>query len=189
MMYECQTRGEHSGEQFDLLLITFDTQSHIHPLCNGQLVGEIDPETVRIKGHGESTNITAALELLLRELKPYMQKFQGLPESDRSRFALPLVFLFSDGEHNCGDPQPNLVADEIKKLMVGRDPVIIAAAGVAVDGGQPDEKMLRSIAHPGCYAHITNLDLLVSLIGEVSRSAATTADGIAKLIKRIMDGK
>lgn len=184
MMYECQSRGEHSNEQFAFLLITFDKEAQMDPFCKGGLVGDIDPETIQIKGFGKGTNITAALQLLLLRLQPIIQQIQGLEEPARRKSALPLVFLFSDGKHNCGDPQPKAVADQIKQLTVDGDSVIIAAAGVAVEGGRPDEEMLCAIAHPGCYAHITDLDTLVKLIGEVSRSAAKTPKDLAAMFKK-----
>ena len=46
---------------------------------------------------------------------------------------LPLVLLFSDGEHNVGSG-PELVAAEIKGLNLDGEPVVIAVAGVSGRG-------------------------------------------------------
>ena len=114
-------------------------------------VRRIDPDRISIDGRGGQTDITAALELTLMRLKPYMQALQQHPE--RAEHPLPLVLLFSDGEHNIGTG-PQSVAEEIKGLNLDGEPVVIAVAGVSVGKEHPDERTLREIASPECYVHI-----------------------------------
>ncbi len=145
-------------------------------------VRRIDPDRVSIDGRGGQTDITAALELALMRLKPYMQALQQHPE--RAEHPLPLVLLFSDGEHNVGSgPQP--VAEEIKRLNLDGEPVVIAVAGVSVGNEHPDEKTLRDIASPECYVHITNAQALAAFIASVGSSGASRAADVAKVIKQI----
>jgi uncharacterized protein YegL len=142
----------------------------------------IDPDQVSIDGRGGQTDITAALELTLMRLRPYMQSLTQHPE--RGEHPLPLVILFSDGEHNVGSgPQP--VAEEIKRLNLDGEPVVIAVAGVSVGGEQPDEKTLREIASPECYVHITEAEKLAAFIASVGSSGASRAVDVARVIKQI----
>ena len=114
-------------------MIRFDDEAVIDPLCDMTPVRMIDPDQVGDRRPGGQTDITAALELALMRLEPYMQALQQHPE--RAEHPLPLVLLFSDGEHNVGSgPQP--VADEIKSLNLDGEPVVIAVAGVSV-GSEP----------------------------------------------------
>ena len=125
----------------------------IDPLCDMTPVRSIDPDLVSIDGGGGQTDITAALELALMRLKPYVDGLQR--HAELGEHPLPLVLLFSDGEHNVGSG-PELVASEIKGLNLNGEPVVIAVAGVSVGSKQPDERTLREIASPECYVHITN---------------------------------
>jgi uncharacterized protein YegL len=184
MLMECQSRGQGGPDRsyFKLLLIRFDHEAVIDPLCDMTPVRKIDPDLVSIDGRGGQTDITAAMELALMRLGPYMQMLQQ--HSERAEHPLPLVLLFSDGEHNIGSgPQP--VAEEIKRLNLDGEPVVIAVAGVSVGIEQPDERTLRDIASPECYVHITNARSLAAFIASVGSSGASRAADVAKVIKRI----
>ena len=61
-------------------------------------VRHIDPDRVEVVGNGGQTNITAALQIALDRLRPYMQGLQEHPE--HTQHPIPLVLLFSDGQHN-----------------------------------------------------------------------------------------
>ena len=147
MIMECQSRGPGGPDRsyFKLLLIRFDDEAVIDPLCDMAPMRMIDPDYVTIDGCGGETDITGALELALIRLRVYMK---GLRQHlEREEHPLPLVLLFSDGKHNVGSgPRP--VADEIKNLNLDGDPVVIAVAGVSVGNARLDEKTLRAIASP-----------------------------------------
>ena len=118
---ECQSRGPDGPDRsyFKFLLIRFDQVATLDLLCAMTPVRMIDPDKISIDGRGGQTDITAALELTLMRLRPYMESLQQHPE--RAEHPLPLVLLFSDGEHNVGSgPQP--VAAEIKRLSLDGDP-------------------------------------------------------------------
>jgi uncharacterized protein YegL len=184
MLMECQSRGPDGPDRsyFKLLLIRFDHEAVIDLHCAMTPVRRIDPDLVSIDGRGGQTDITAALELTLMRLKPYMLALQQHPE--RAEHPLPLVLLFSDGEHNVGSgPQP--VAEEIKGLNLDGEPVVVAVAGVSVGDGRPDEKMLRQIASPECYVHIDNAQSLATFIASVGSSGASRAADVARVIKQI----
>src|SRR5208283_4940130 len=100
------------------------------------------------------------------------QALQQHPE--RGEHPLPLVLLFSDGEHNVGSG-PQAVAAEIKSLNLDGEPVVIAVAGVSVGSEHPDEKTLRAIASPECYVDIDNTQLLAAFIASVGSSGASRA--------------
>ena len=178
MLMECQSRGPGGPDRsyFKLLLIRFDHEAVVDLMCAMTPVRKIDPDRVSIDGRGGQTDITAALELTLMRLKPYMQALQQHPE--RAEHPMPLVILFSDGEHNVGSgPQP--VAEEIKRLSLDGDPVVIGVAGVSVGDDHPDEKMLREIASPECYVHIDNTQSLAVFIASVGSSGASRAVDVA----------
>jgi uncharacterized protein YegL len=187
MLMECQSRGPEGPDRsyFKLLLIRFDHEAVIDVSCAMTPVRRIDPDRVSIDGRGGKTDITAALELTLMRLKPYMQALQQHPE--RAEHPLPLVLLFSDGEHNVGSgPKP--VAREIKALNLDGDPVVVAVAGVSVGGDHPDEQTLCDIASPECYVHIDKSQLLASFIASVGSSGASRAADVARVIKQIRGG-
>jgi uncharacterized protein YegL len=184
MIMECQSRGPGGPDRsyFKLLLIRFSDEAVIDPLCDMMPIRMIDPDQVEIDGRGGSTDITAALELALMRLRLYMQGLQHHPE--RAEHPLPLVLLFSDGEHNLGSgPEP--VADEIKRLNLDGDPVVIAVAGVSVGKAQPDEGTLREIASSDCYVHITNTQALTTFISSVGSSGVSRAREVAGLLQHI----
>jgi uncharacterized protein YegL len=184
MLMECQSRGPDGPDlsYFKFLLIRFDHEAVVDILCSMTPVRRIDPDRVSIDGRGGQTDITAALELALMRLKPYMQALQQHPE--RSDHPLPLVLLFSDGEHNVGSgPRP--VAEEIKQLRLDGEPVVIAVAGVSVGAAHPDEKTLRAIASPDCYVHITGAPMLATFIASVGSSGASRAVEVARVIKQM----
>jgi uncharacterized protein YegL len=186
MIMECQSRGPAGPDRsyFKLLLIRFGDEAVIDPLCDMAPIRTIDPDHVEIDGSGGDTDITAALELTLIRLRLYMQGLQHHPE--RAEHPLPLVLLFSDGQHNVGSgPLP--VAAEIKHLNLDGDPVVVAVAGVSVGRGQPHEKTLRKIASPGCYVHITDAQVLSAFISSVGSSGVSRARDVAELITRIQD--
>ena len=184
MLMECQSRGPDGPDRsyFKLLLIRFDHEAVVDLLCTMTPVRRIDPDRVSIDGRGGQTDITAALELTLMRLKPYMQALQQHPE--RGDHPLPLVLLFSDGEHNIGSG-PQSVAEQIKGLNLDGQPVVIAVAGVSVGKEHPDEKTLRDIASPECYVHITNAQALAAFIASVGSSGASHAADVAKVIKQM----
>ncbi len=184
MLMECQSRGPGGPDRsyFKLLLIRFDHEAVVDSLCDMTPVRNIDPDLVAIDGRGGQTDITAALELALMRLKPYMQSLQQ--HSERGEHPLPLLLLFSDGEHNVGSG-PEMVAAEIKGLNLDGEPVVIAVAGVSAGAKQPDERTLCEIASRECYVHIANAQSLAAFIASVGSSGASRAIDVAKVIKRI----
>jgi uncharacterized protein YegL len=187
MLMECQSRGPGGPDRsyFKLLLIRFDHEAVVDPHCDMTAVRNIDPDRISIDGRGGQTDITAALELTLMRLKPFMQMLQQHPE--RAEHPLPLVLLFSDGEHNVGSG-PEMVAAEIKGLNLDGEPVVIAVAGVSAGGNPPDERTLCEIASPECYFHVANAQSLTAFIASVGSSGASRAIDVAKVIKRIQSG-
>jgi uncharacterized protein YegL len=184
MLMECQSRGPDGPDRsyFRFLLIRFDHEATLDLLCAMTPVRMIDPEQISIDGRGGQTDITAALELTLMRLQPYMQALQQHPE--RSEHPLPLVILFSDGEHNIGSgPLP--AAESIKRMNLDGESVVIAVAGVSVGRDRPDERTLRAIASPGCYVHITAADSLATFIASVGSSGASRAVDVARVIQQI----
>jgi uncharacterized protein YegL len=186
MIMECQSRGPGGPDRsyFKLLLVRFGDEAVIDPLCDMTPIRLIDPDQIEIDGRGGETDITGALELAWIRLSLYMQGLQRHPE--REEHPLPLVLLFSDGGHNLGSaPQP--VADELKRLNLDGEPVVIAVAGVSVGSAQPDEKTLREIASPDCYVHITNAAALTAFISSVGSSGVSRARDVAAVIKQIQE--
>jgi uncharacterized protein YegL len=163
-----------------LSLIRFGSEAQIDPHCDMTPVRQIDPQAIEIRGDGGQTNITAALQLALDRLKPYMQALQEHPE--HAEHPLPLVMLYSDGEHNVG-PGPQAVAAQIKDLKLDGQPVVIVCAGVAVGDGRPDEATLREIASPECYLPVTASEVLARFLAEVGSSGLSSAVEIAQKIK------
>ena len=107
MIMECQSRGPGGPDRsyFKLLLIRFGDEALVDPLCDMAPVRMIDPDLVQIDGRGGDTDITGALQLALIRLRLYMQGLQNHPE--HAEHPLPLVLLFSDGQHNIGSgPEP-----------------------------------------------------------------------------------
>jgi uncharacterized protein YegL len=184
MIMECQSRGPEGPDRsyFQLLLIRFDDEAVIDPRCDMTPVRKIDPDQVAIDGTGGQTDITAALELVLMRLVPYMNRLQQHPE--REEHPLPLVLLFSDGEHNVGTG-PGPAAAQIKALSLDGEPVVVAVAGVSVGAEQPDERTLREIASRECYVHITRAQALSVFISSVGSSGVSRAKDVAALIKQI----
>ena len=188
MIMECQSRGPGGPERsyFKLLLIRFGEEATIDPICDMAPVRTIDPDMVEIDGRGGNTDITGALELALIRLRLYMQGLQQHPE--RAEHPLPLVLLFSDGQHNLGSgPEP--AATAIENLNLDGEPVVIAVAGVSVGRGRPDERMLRAIASPGCYVHITDAPALTAFISSVGSSGVSRARDVAEVIKHIQEDR
>jgi uncharacterized protein YegL len=184
MIMECQARGPEGPDRsyFKLLLIRFDEEAVIDPLCDMTPVRKIDPDLVGITGRGGRTDITGALELALMRLKPYMDSLQQHPE--RAEHPLPLVLVFSDGEHNVGSG-PQQVAADIKSLNLDDEPIVIAAAGVSSGHAHADERTLRDIASPDCYVHITNAQALAGFISSVGSSGVSRAREVAQVLKQM----
>ena len=183
MIMACQSRGPSGPDRsyFKLLLIRFGDVAEVDPAGDMTPVRQIDPDSITIAGDGGQTNITDALQVTLERLRPYMQSLELHPE--RAEHPVPIVILFSDGEHNQRAlPQP--VADEIKRLALDGEPVVIAAAGVAIDG-DPDEATLRAIASPDCYVPITNAAVLDRFISSVGSSGASRAKDVAAVIRNV----
>jgi len=182
MIMECQTKGPQGVERsyFKVLLVKFSNEAQIDPSCDMTPVRQIDPQTIEIRGDGGQTNITAALQLALDRLKPYMQGLQNHPE--HGEHPLPLVLLFSDGEHNVGAP-PQSVAAQLKSLRLDGESVVVVSAGVAVGDGRPDETTLREIGSPECYLPVTAADMLTAFISEVGSSGLSSAAEIAEKIR------
>lgn len=184
MLMECQSRGPSGPERsyFKLLLVRFGSDATIDSQADLTPVRKIDPDQIEIYGDGGQTNITAALQLTLDRLRPYLQSLQEHPE--RTEHPLPLVLLFSDGEHNVGSP-PQAVAEQVKQLTLDGEQVVIAAAGVSVGGDKPDEATLKAIASPECYVHIGNAQVLSRFISSVGSSGASRTKDIAAVIKTL----
>jgi uncharacterized protein YegL len=188
MIMECQARGPEGPDRsyFKLLLIRFDEEAVIDPQCDMTPMRKIDPDLVRITGRGGRTDITGALELAFMRLKPYMDSLRQHPE--RAEHPLPLVLLFSDGEHNVGSG-PQKAANDIKTLNLDGEPVVIAAAGVSVGHAHADEKTLCEIASPDCYVHITNAQALAGFISSVGSSGVSRAREVALVLKQLELGE
>ena len=187
MVMECQSRGPAGPDRsyFKILLIQFSGSAAVDPNCDMTPARKIDPDLLKISGDGiDGTNITAAFQLALDRLRPYMASLQEHPE--RTDHPLPLVILFSDGEHNVSRvPPPSSVADQIKKLSLDGESIVITAAGVSMGNDQPDEKTLRNVASPECYVHISNAQVLSKFISSVGSSGASRAKDVAAVIKTV----
>ncbi len=178
LIFECQTRGPKGSGRgyFKLLLIRFSDKAEIDAQCDMVSARDIDPSNISLSGTGAQTNITAALQLAMVRLVPYMKSLENHPE--RAVHPLPLVLLFSDGGHNVGDP-PDVVANEIKSLELDRQKVVIASAGVAMsdDGSDIDEPTLKSIAsQEGCYLRAQNAQMLTNFIARVGSCGPSLGD-------------
>jgi uncharacterized protein YegL len=187
MLMECQSRGPAGPERsyFQFLLIRFDDNAKVDPLCDMTPVRKIVPEGIEILGDGGQTNMTAAIQMTLDRLRPYLQGLQDHPE--RAEHPLPLVLVFSDGQHNIGIG-PQAIAAELKQLKLDGEPVVIAAAGVSLGTEAADEKTLREIASPECYVPIDNAQALSAFICSVGSSGASRAKDIAQVIKQQVQG-
>jgi uncharacterized protein YegL len=179
MLMECQARGPAGPERsyFHFLLIRFAEHAAIDPDCDMRPVRKIDPDRIEIRGDGGATNVTDALRLACERLEPYLRGLQTHPE--RAEHPLPLVLLFSDGQHNVGEP-PAAAAERLKRLNLDGEPVVVATAGVAVGTDRPDEDTLRAVASPGCYCHITEAQALSAFISSVGSSGASRAVDLAR---------
>jgi uncharacterized protein YegL len=186
MLLRCQTTGPRGADRsyFRIVLVRFGSTAEVDERCNMTPVRQIDPESVSIVGDGGGTDMTAALEIAYDGLQRYMASIvESHPE--RSEHPLPLVLLFSDGHHN-GTGDPADVANKIKSLRLDGDPITIAAAGVATDeSDSPDETMLRRIASPECYFHITETRVLGHFLAEVGSSGASSPREVAQVMKRL----
>lgn len=178
MIMECQAKGPEGPDRsyFKLLLIRFDDAAVVDPACDAAPVRHIYPDKVEITGDGGMTNITAALQLALDRLRPYMDGLRAHPE--RAEHPLPVVLLFSDGDHNVG-PGPEGPATDIRNLDLDGEHVVIATAGVSVGEDKPDEATLSGISSPGCYLHITTARELTRFISAVGSSGLSRAKDIA----------
>ncbi len=190
LLMHLQTTGPKGRDRsyFQFLLIQFDSNPTVFPNCDMVPVRSIDAADIEICGDGGMTNITGALELAYVRLKPYMDELQSHPECDEH--PIPLVLLFSDGQHNLRrfDAPPGEVAGEIKKLGLGGLPVNVATIGISIDGDSADNKMLESIASPNCFVEIEDADRLRRLIAEVASAGLSRTKDIARLMcKRAED--
>ena len=185
MIMECQSRGPTGPERsyFNFLLIRFGDNATIDPLCDSTPVRKIDPDQISVTGNGGQTNITEALQLALDRLSPYMQSLEA--HEERGEHPIPLVILFSDGQHNIG-PAPQPVAEKIKQLALDGESVVIATAGVSIDDDdRPDERTLREIASPECDVDVTNAQILTRFIASVGSSGMSRAQDIAHVINTL----
>ena len=186
MLLQCQTSGPRGPKKsyFKFVLIPFDDQAKI--VCNVIPVRQIDPKSIEIRGDGGMTNIRHALELAYEGLDRYFREVVD-PHPERREHPVPLVLLFSDGHHNAGG-DPEEVAQRIKSLNIDGDPVIIACAGVAIDGSdQPDERLLRAIASPECYVQVRNTRLLSAFLAELGSRGFSTAQEVAGGIRGLLE--
>jgi uncharacterized protein YegL len=183
MLMTCQARGPQGPERsyFKLLLIRFGDHATIDSACDMTHVRKIDPDKVEVRGDGGQTNLTEALELAFSRLEPYLKELQTHPE--RTSHPLPLVLVFSDGFHNVGAP-PQAAAAALKRLNLDGQPVLVAAAGVSIGSEKPDEALLRDIASPECYFHITNAQALSSFISSVGSSGASRPEDLARFFAK-----
>ncbi|MDX2037861.1 MAG: VWA domain-containing protein [Isosphaeraceae bacterium] len=183
MIMECQSRGPAGVDRsyFRLLLISFETLASVVPHCDMRPIREIDPETIQLSAMGGSTNLTAALDIAYDRLLAHIAEIEKHPERDRH--PLPIVLIFSDGEHNEGfDPRP--VAERIKALAIDGESVVIAAAGIGLSGGF-GEMVLRTIASPECYVDIRNVSQLSAFISSVGSSGASGSKAVSSVIKKL----
>ena len=185
MLMQCQCRGPRGRDRsyFRFVLIPFGSLAAIHPLCDMKPVREINPDAIEVIGGSGGTNITAALELALDGLEPYMQKLQN--HSERSEHPLPLVLLFSDGYDGPGDSLS--AAKRIRKLNIDGSPVIIATAGVSIDGSDNcNEQLLRDLASsPACYAHISSTAGLTEFLATVGSCAASSVAELERSVSSV----
>ena len=184
MLMECQTKGPKGLDRsyYQFLLIRFDGEARVDPKCDMTPVRRIDSTEIVLEGTGGMTNITAAIQLTLDRLRPYMQTLQD--HSERAEHPLPLVLLFSDGQHNSKTAQaPHELAAELKRLNIDGEPVLVACAGVSLGNKDSvDEEMLRDIASPECYVSIENCSQLTAFLSAVGSSGASRAKDIARII-------
>ncbi len=182
MLMECQARGPAGPDRsyFKFLLIRFDDYASIDPQCDLRPVRKIDPDRIEILGDGGQTNITAGLELALERLRPYMDDLHN--HAERAEHPLPLVLVFSDGQHNVGN-MPNQAAQEIKSLQLDGEPIVIASAGVSIGDDHADDQTLQAVASSGCYVPINSAQSLTAFISSVGSSGASRPADIAKVLK------
>ena len=118
-------------------------------------------------------------------LQQYMQEVIE-PHEERDEHPLPLVLFFSDG-YNTGS-NPLSYAKKIKNLGIDGEPVTLACAGVSTSpSDQPDEALLKSIASPGCYLSIRDVELLSAYLAEVGSSGASSPKEVAEIMGRLAD--
>ena len=109
-------------------IVDFSQDAHIaNPITAAKyLAGMMNPISV-----SSSTNITAGLQQAINLLQ------SPVPEQDvNCSFLRPVVILFSDGQHNCGNP-PEVVASQLKDIA---DLVTVAF------GSDADEALLCRLA-------------------------------------------
>ena len=183
MLVECQSTGPAGADRsyFRFLLITFDSEARVDPNCQMTPVRLIDPSMVRVTGDGGKTNITNALELALEHLRPYVDELKTHPELNEH--PVPLVLLFSDGQHNDRlAPPPGELAGELRKLTVDGLPVVVACAGVSVDGDRSDDETLKRIASPECFVPVERVEVLTQFLASVASSGFSRVEDVAGLI-------
>lgn len=175
MLMRCQSKGPAGVDRsyFQFILIRFSETAEIDELCSFKPVRHIDPSSVSLAGDRGATDITAALEAAYSGLEPYVRRIDEHPE--RNEYPVPLVLLFSDGQHN-GDQPPEPVATRIKSLTVGGAPVLIATAAVATDPcDAPDIGLLQKIASsPACCVKVENTRQLSEFLAAVGSSVASS---------------
>jgi uncharacterized protein YegL len=184
MILECKARGPKGEDKsyFKVLLITFGTNAQIHSVCDMKPVRKIldsELKNIRVFGSSGGTNITQALELAYDRISVYMKQLEQ--HAERKQHPLPLVILFSDGEHNEGNP-PQDIANRLRRLCLDGEPVVIACAGISIGEGVPDEATLKQIASQGCYVHVTKLEDLKRFISTVGSSGMSSAKDISKIL-------
>ena len=171
---------------FLFTLITFDHRAQVDERCNVTPVRQIDPRGIEIRGDGGSTDIRLALNVAHEGLRRYLSQVVE-PHPERSEHPVPLLLLFSDGQHN-GPERPEEVADQIKHLRIDEDPVVIACAGVAIDDyDEPDEELLQRIASPGCYVRVENVRHLSAFLAEIGSRGYSTAPEVAMGIQGLIE--
>ncbi len=151
---------------FQFVMIRFSATAEMDESCSFKPVRHIDPKSVSLTGDGGATDITAALEAAYSGLEPYVRRIEEHPE--RNVYPVPLVLLFSDGQHN-GHQPPEPVATRIKSLTIGGAPVLIATAAVATDPcDEPDIELLQKIASsPACCVRVENSRQLSEFLASV----------------------
>lgn len=182
MLMRCQSRGPRGRDRsyFRLVLIEFGDTAQVLPHCAMTPVRHIDPESISITGNGGGTNLTAALELAYDGLKRYLR--EGIENhADRANHPLPLLLVFSDGRNGYGKPEA--AVERLKSLQIDGERIPIAVAGVSVDTTDKlDEKLLRRLASPKCYVHISHPESLQEFLANVGSSAASSGADLSCVI-------
>jgi Ca-activated chloride channel homolog len=107
---------------------------------------------------------------------------EDLPEASGEKGARRTIVLISDGEDNCGDPEPCEVAEELGKKGIG---LRIDAIGFKVRGKAREELECVARAGNGAYYDAPDADALAR---QLQRAGRLSVDGYRLKGKRIEGG-